>query len=58
MTDPTSSSLEINKLLAIGATSVLVIGGLVYYFTSSNKSESSNSINQEELDELSKDSND
>ena len=58
MNDPTSSSTNTNSLLAIGAASIFIIGGLVYYFTSNVKSENSKPINQEDLNELSKDSED
>ena len=47
-----------NTLLAIGVATVLIIGGLVYYFTSNSQSDNSKPLNQEDLDELTKDSDD
>ena len=54
MSDPNTDT---NTLLAIGTASVLIIGGLVYYFTN-NQSEEIKPINEKELDELTKDSED
>ena len=54
MSEPNTDT---NTLLAIGTASVLIIGGLVYYFTN-NQSEEIKPINEKELDELTKDSED
>ena len=53
-----SSPTDTNTLLALGAASVFIIGGLVYYFTSNNKSENTKPLNQEDLNELTKNSED
>ena len=47
MSDPNTDT---NTLLAIGTASVLIIGGLVYYFTN-NQSEEIKPINEKELNE-------